>query len=114
MIRVVLLNGQNVKYQHGIKIEIKKMIKPLNGRVLVKLLEHKKVTESGVALPEQYLKRNNLVTIVSIDDDGRLTELREGDTVIISRSAGDDLEYNEEKFLIVNKTDILAKIRQDE
>ena len=91
---------------------------PLGERVVVKPLEQDEVTTSaGIILPETAKEKpqEGKVTAVGpgrLGDDGKriAMEVKVGDTVVYSKYAGTELTEDEEDYLIVRESDILAKI----
>lgn len=90
-------------------------IKPLGDRVLVKVIEKEEKTKSGIVLPEQAKEKPQEGEIVAVGsgkllDDGTRVEpeVKVGDKVIYSKFAGNEIESDDEKYLIMRQDDILA------
>lgn len=84
-------------------------IKPLGERIVVKPLESESKTNSGIYLPESSQEKQNkgeVVAIGKIEDD----EIKIGDTVLYPKYGGTEVEYENEKYLIIEKNDLLAII----
>jgi len=84
-------------------------IKPLGERVLVKPLEEEQKTIGGIILPEKSKEKSIKGEVLAV---GKLQdiELKVGDKILYSKYAGTEIEVENEKYLIIEKNDILAKI----
>jgi len=92
-------------------------IKPLGDRVLVKALEEKEVTKSGIIIPDSAKEKPQEGKIVATgpgktNDEGKVTKLtvKVGDTVIYGKYSGQEIKYDGEEFLLVKEDDILGII----
>ena len=91
--------------------------KPLGDRVVIQPIEKDEVTKSGLVLPDTAKEKpqDGKVTAVGpgrLGDDGKriAMEVKVGDTVVYSKYAGTELTEDDEDYLIVRESDILAKI----
>ena len=90
------------------------MIKPLNDRVLIKMVEAEETTKSGIVLPGQAKEKPQEAEVIAVGPGGVIDgkevtmQVKEGDRVIYSKYAGTDVELDGEKFIIVKQNDILA------
>jgi len=94
------------------------MITPLLHRVLLKLDDVEKKTESGIVIPasvtEKERKAIEVGTVISIGDTafkdygGGEHTISVGDRVIIARYSGKEVQDGDDKFVIVNDEDILC------
>ena len=73
--------------------------KPLNRRVLVKLDEQKKQTESGIFIPES--AQNDFATgkVKAVGNEALL--VKEGDKIMFAHTVGIDIEVDGEKFRLI-------------
>ena len=85
-------------------------IKPVGERIVIKPVEQKEQkTVSGIYLPDSAKKDDNsgeVVAIGKIED----VEVKIGDKVIYSPHSGTEIEMDGEKFIILEKNEILAII----
>jgi chaperonin GroES len=87
-------------------------IRPLNDRVVVRRLIPAETTRAGILLPDVAQKKSQQGTILAVGD-GRLLkdgsrqrlQIREGDTVIFTAGAGEEVK---ESVLVMREEDILA------
>jgi len=90
---------------------------PLNDKILVKRLEAEEKTAGGILLPDAAKEKPRQGKVLSLGD-GRLLEdgkrasfqVKEGDRVLFSSYAGNEVQVNAEEYLIMSEDDILAVI----
>ena len=89
-------------------------LKPLGDRVVIKVKEEKEKTVSGIVLPSSAKEKPQEAEVVAVGSgelvDGKKIELevKVGDTVIYSKYSGTEVKINDEDYLIVRQSDILA------
>ena len=90
-------------------------IVPLGDKVVLKRQEAEDVTAGGIVLPESAKDKPQRGEVVAIGDghvrnDGTRVALtvKEGDRVIFSSYAGDDIKIGDEEYLLLRESDILA------
>ncbi len=90
-------------------------IVPLGDRVVVRRAEAEARTAGGIVLPDSARDKPQRGEVVAIGDghvkrDGTRIPLtvREGDQVIFSSYAGDEIQIGDEKLLLLRESDILA------
>lgn len=90
-------------------------IVPLGDKVVLKRQEAEDVTAGGIVLPDSAKDKPQRGEIVAIGDghvksDGTKMPLtvKEGDRVIFSSYAGDDIKIGDEEYLLLRESDILA------
>lgn len=79
------------------------MLQPLNNRVLVRPDPKKTATASGILLPENKNERPATGTVVVGN-----SEVKEGDRVLFSLFALDELEMDGENYCVVSANGILG------
>lgn len=89
--------------------------KPLDERVVLKLVEAEEKTKGGIVLPDTAKEKPQKGEVVAVGsgkvmENGKKAplEVKAGDKVFFSRYSGTEVKDGEEKFLIVNERDILA------
>jgi len=89
-------------------------LKPLGDRVVIKQLEAEEKTKSGIVLPSQSKEKPQEAEIVAVGPGGVIDgkevkmEVKIGDRIIYSKYAGTEVKLNDEEFIIVKQSDILA------
>lgn len=90
---------------------------PLGDRVVLKQLVAEETTKSGIVLPGQGKEKPQQAEVVAVGPGGMVDgkevkmEVSVGNQVIYSKYAGTEVEVEEEEFIIVKQSDILAVIQ---
>lgn len=89
---------------------------PLGDRVILKQMVAEETTKSGIVLPGQNKEKPQQAEVVAVGPGGMIEgkevkmEVKTGDQVIYSKYAGTDVKVEEEEYIIVKQSDILAII----
>ena len=91
-------------------------VRPLADRALVKPKAKEEKTRGGVYLPDTATKERPMQgEVISVgpgrlDDDGRLIPMsvKPGDEVLFAKYAGNELQIDDEDYLILSEKDILG------
>jgi chaperonin GroES len=93
------------------------MIKPLNDRVLIKMVEAEETTKSGIILSSGSQEKPQIAEVVEVgpggvDENNKKIEMqvKKGDRVIISKYSGTEVKYEGVEYIIVKQNDILATV----
>ena len=93
------------------------MIKPLNDRVFIKMVEAEETTKSGIILTSSAQEKPQIAEVVEIgpggkDENGIKVEMqvKKGDKVITSKYSGTEVRYEGVDYIIVRQSDILAVV----
>jgi len=89
---------------------MKKVI-PLEDRVLVKIVKEEEKTPSGIILPDVAKEKPQIAEVVEVGDDETI-KVKKGDKVIFAKYSGTEIKVDGEDYLILSKSDILAKIEE--
>ena len=88
---------------------------PLNDKVVVKRLEADSVTKGGIMLPDSAKEKPKQGKVLSVGDGKRLENgqraklyVKEGDRVLFSSYAGNEVTVDGEELLIMSEDDVLA------
>tara|TARA_B100001094_G_C17389691_1_gene420682 strand:- start:61 stop:339 length:279 start_codon:yes stop_codon:yes gene_type:complete len=85
-------------------------IKPLADRVMVQPLEAETKTASGIIIPDsakEKPQKGNVVAVGPGTKDNPIT-LKVGDTVLYGKYSGTELKFENNDYLIMRESDILA------
>jgi chaperonin GroES len=90
---------------------------PLNDKIVIKRLEASDRTAGGIVLPDTAKEKPKQGKVVSLGD-GKLLEngtrakfqVREGDRVLFTSYAGNEINIDGEELLIMTEDDILAVV----
>jgi len=90
---------------------------PLNDKIVVKRLEADDKTAGGILLPDTAKEKPRQGKVVSLGEGKRLDngqraafQVREGDRVLFSSYAGNEVTVGSEELLIMTEDDILAVV----
>ena len=92
------------------------MIKPLLDRVLIKMQEGEDITKSGIILASSVKEKPQIAEIIAVGPGGNIDGnniemyVNIGNKVIIDKYVGTEIKYEDEEYLIVKQSDILAII----
>lgn len=90
---------------------------PLNDKIVVKRLEAESTTAGGIVLPDSAKEKPKQGRVVSLGD-GKLLDsgkraafqVKEGDRVLFTSYAGNEVKIGNEEYLIMTEDDILAVV----
>ena len=89
-------------------------IKPLQDRVVIKMLEAEETTKSGIILTSAAQEKPQIAEIIAVGPGGMIDgnevkmEVEVGDKVLISKYAGTEVKVDGEEYTILKQSDILA------
>ena len=91
------------------------MWKPLSDRVVLKLTQIEETTKSGIVLPSSSKEKSSIAEVVAVGPGGKdengnevVMNLKIGDRVVCSKYAGTEIKYENEDYIIVKQSDVLA------
>ena len=91
---------------------------PLGDRVVLKQLVAEETTKSGIVLTGQNKEKPQQAEVVAVGPGGVVDgkeikmEVKTGDKVIYSKYAGTEVKLDEDEYIVVKQSDILAIIQQ--
>ncbi len=89
---------------------------PLGDRVVIKALVAEETTKSGIVLPGQAKEKPQQAEVVAVGPGGVVDgkevtmQVKAGDKIIYSKYAGTEVKLEDEEFIVVKQSDILAII----
>ncbi len=89
------------------------MIKPLMDKVLIKMKEKEETTKSGIILTASK-EKPQVAEVVEVGPgriiDGEKEEMyvKKGDKIIFNKYSGTEVKYEDEEYLIISQSDVLA------
>lgn len=90
------------------------MIKPLEDRVVVKMVEAEETTKSGIILSAGAQEKPQVAEVIAVgpgkEYDGKIEKMqvKVGDKVITGKYSGTEVKYEGTEYIIVKQSDILA------
>ncbi len=94
-------------------------IRPMDERILVKPIQEEEKKIGSIIIPDTVKEKPILAEVVALGMDiegkneikAKLSEvLKVGDKVLHSKYGGTEIEWDHQKYLILNRSDILAII----
>ncbi len=86
-------------------------VKPLDDRVLIKVLEAEDRTESGIIIPDTAKEKPIIGEVIEVGTDEDLRELlKTGDKVLFAKYGGEDITVNNQEYKMIQRADILGII----
>lgn len=89
-------------------------IKPLADRVVLKSVEAEETTKSGIILAASAQEKPQFAEVVAVGPGGLVDDkevkmyVNVGDRVITSKYSGTEVKIDDEEYIIVRQSDILA------
>ena len=80
----------------------------------MKHLEAVEKTKAGIILPDSAKEKPQEAVVIAVgpgkEEDGKLTKMqvKEGDKVIYTKYAGTEIKFEDEEYIIVSQSDIIA------
>ncbi len=91
------------------------MLKPLADRVVVKAIQQEEKTKGGIVLPDTAKEKPQEGEVLAVGpgkllDNGQRApmEVKPGDKVLYAKYAGTEVKIDDEEYLIMRESDILA------
>ncbi len=84
-------------------------IQPMGTRLLIKPIEQENKTSSGLLLPESAKEKPQTGLVMAVGDDEEI-KLKVNDKVLFAKYAGTDFKMDGTEYLLLESTDILAKV----
>ena len=87
---------------------------PLGDKVIIKQLAAEETTKSGILLPSQSQEKPQEAEVIAVGPGGNIDGkevtmmVKEGDRVIYTKFAGTEVKFDNEKYIIIKQSDILA------
>ena len=87
-------------------------IKPLADRVLIQPMEAEEKTSSGIIIPDTAKEKPQKGTVVAVGPGTKdeKMDLKAGDMVLYGKYSGTEIEIDNNDYLIMRQSDILAII----
>jgi chaperonin GroES len=91
-------------------------LQPLADRLVVKPIEAEEKTKAGIYLPDTAKEKPQEGKVVAVgpgrqSDDGKriAMDIKVGDIVIYAKYGGTEIKIDDEEYMILRESDILAK-----
>jgi len=90
------------------------MLKPLFDRLIVKMVDVKDTTQSGIILTSSAKDKTQIAEVIEVGQGGKMNGeeiqmcVKKGDKVLLARYAGTEIKYENQDFVVVKQNDVLA------
>lgn len=90
------------------------MLKPLQDRVIIKMIDAEESTKSGIIIGGSSKEKSNMAEIISVGPgkmiDGKIEKIdvNKGDKVVINKYSGTEIKHEGEEYIILKQDEILA------
>lgn len=95
-------------------------VRPLHDRLLVRRLEEKETTRSGIVIPDSAKEKPQSGEVLAVGSGMTLPsgkkiapEVKPGDRILFGKYAGTDLKIDGDEVLIVREDEVLAVQAKD-
>jgi chaperonin GroES len=90
-------------------------IRPLHDRILVQRVEEEETSKGGIIIPDSAKEKPQEGRVIAVgsgkvNEDGKVSPLdvKKGDRVLFSKSAGTEVNLDGEEHLIIREDDVLG------
>jgi chaperonin GroES len=96
-------------------------ITPIDERVLIKPLKEEERKVGGIIIPDTAKERPQMGEVVAVGDDVVISDRQQkklsqlvkvGDRIVYARYGGTEFKMDNEEYLLVNRSDILAVVEK--
>lgn len=91
-------------------------LKPLADRVVIKMVETEEVVKGGIILPGSAKEKPQMAEVIAVGPGGTVDGkeitmyVKAGDKIIYSKYAGTEVKLENNEYIIVRQSDILAVV----
>ena len=91
-------------------------IRPLFDRIVIKQVEEKLTTASGIVLPDSAKEKPQMAEVIAVGPGGIVDgkeiqmQVKVGDTILYSKYAGSDFKIDGEELTVLRQSDVLAVV----
>ena len=94
-------------------------IRPLDDRIVLKVLEAEEVSAGGIVLPDTAREKPQRGRVTAVGEGRRLEdgrrvkpEVSKGDVVLFGRYAGSDVKIAGEDYKIMRESELLGRVQE--
>lgn len=88
-------------------------ITPIDDRVLIKRFEQKEQKVGSLYVPESAKEKPQVGIVLAVGTDEELQELfKKDDRILFGKYSGSEFELDGEEYIILQRSDILAKLEE--
>ena len=96
-------------------------IRPIDERVLIKPFKEEERKVGSIIIPDTAKERPQMGEVVALGDDIEIADrkqkklsdvLKVGDTIVYARYGGTEVKIDDQEYLLVGRSDILAVVQK--
>jgi chaperonin GroES len=96
-------------------------IRPIDERVLIKPFKEEERKVGSIIIPDTAKERPQMGEVVALGDDIEIADrkqrklsdvLKVGDTIVYARYGGTEVKIDDQEYLLVSRSDILAVVQK--
>lgn len=86
------------------------MIKPLEDKILIKMKDRQDKTRSGIILSTASKETEQVAEVIEVGNGKRneFNNIKKGDTIIINKYVGTEVQYEGVDYTVIKVEDVLA------
>ena len=95
----------------------KTTLKPLGNRVILMRLEAEETVKGGIILPDSAKKKQEMAKVIAVGEGKKIDNdktvpvpVKIGDVVLMDKYSGQEVNIDDEEYIIVKADDIIAII----
>ena len=89
-------------------------IRPINRKVLIKRIEEE-VKKGSIIIPDtvkEKPQKGQVIEVAKVKKDDDPMQVKKGDKVLFGKYSGNEVEINDEEYLLMSEEDILGVIEK--
>ncbi len=87
-------------------------VQPIDDRLLIEPVEETEERVGSIIIPDTAKEKPRMGTVVAVGTDEDIKEIfKEGDRVLFAKYAGEEIKLDGKEYLIVQRSDVLAIVR---
>ncbi|HFB68015.1 MAG TPA: co-chaperone GroES [Calditrichae bacterium] len=87
-------------------------VQPIDDRLLIEPVEETEERVGNIIIPDTAKEKPRMGTVVAVGTDEDIKEIfKEGDRVLFAKYAGEEIKLDGKEYLIVQRSDVLAIVR---
>ena len=87
-------------------------VKPLGNRVIIEPKKTEEKTKGGIYLPDTAQDSENIGTVVAMSESIKEPQFKVGDKVMFDKYSGKEISDNEQKYVVIDYKDVIAKLSE--
>ena len=90
-------------------------LQPINQDVILDISnsDSENMTKGGIIIPDTMNEKQPIANVIALSNIEN-SEIQVGDTVIYKESSGNEIEFDDKKYLVIPHSEILAKMVETE